>query len=157
MSFMLQIIVKFSKNCCRYQKSNINCCILEARMIKFCGRRVLCQPDFRFYLSTPLAKPRFNPEVASTTTLINFGVSHDTLTEDLLTRAFARMRPELYQERCKTLKNLQLQRDTLLYLSEIVKSHVLSNQAGILGSPKALKYITDMTNAKMEASHFQQI
>lgn len=126
-------------------------------MIKFCGRRVLCQPDFRFYLSTPLAKPRFNPEVASTTTLINFGVSHDTLTEDLLTRAFARMRPELYQERCKTLKNLQLQKDTLLYLSEIVKSHVLSNQAGILGSPKALKYITDMTNAKMEASLFQQI
>eukprot|EP00105_Crassostrea_gigas_P044993 XP_019929141.1 PREDICTED: dynein beta chain, ciliary isoform X4 [Crassostrea gigas] len=125
----------------------------EARMIKFCGRRVLCQPDFRFYLSTPLAKPRFNPEVASTTTLINFGVSHDTLTEDLLTRAFARMRPELYQERCKTLKNLQLQRDTLLYLSEIVKSHVLSNQAGILGSPKALKYITDMTNAKMELAN----
>nr|XP_022320176.1 dynein beta chain, flagellar outer arm-like isoform X6 [Crassostrea virginica] len=125
----------------------------EARMIKFCGRRVLCQPDFRFYLSTPLSKPRFNPEVASTTTLINFGVSHDTLTEDLLTRAFARMRPELYQERCKTLKNLQLQKDTLLYLSEIVKSHVLSNQAGILGSPKALKYITDMTNAKMELAN----
>ncbi|XP_056010102.1 uncharacterized protein LOC125667097 [Ostrea edulis] len=125
----------------------------EARMIKFCGRRVLCQPDFRFYLSTPLAKPRFNPEVASTTTLINFGVSHDTLTEDLLTRAFARMRPELYQERCRALKNLQLEKDTLLHLSEIVKSHVLSNQAGILGSAKALKYITDMTNAKIELAN----
>jgi hypothetical protein len=63
------------------------------------------------------------------------------------------MRPELYQERCRALKNLQLEKDTLLHLSEIVKSHVLSNQAGILGSAKALKYITDMTNAKIEVSN----
>ena len=121
-------------------------------MIRFCGRRVLCHQDFRFYLSTPLPKPRFNPEVASTTTLINYGVSHDTLTEDLLTRAFARIRPELYKEKRIALRNMQLQKDTLLRLSDIVKEKVLTNQEAMLGSAKALTFITDITNAKIEVS-----
>lgn len=121
-------------------------------MIRFCGRRVLCHQDFRFYLSTPLPKPRFNPEVASTTTLINYGVSHDTLTEDLLTRAFARIRPALYKEKRIALRNMQLQKDTLLRLSDIVKEKVLTNQEAMLGSAKALTFITDITNAKIEVS-----
>ncbi|XP_052060514.1 uncharacterized protein LOC127700861 isoform X4 [Mytilus californianus] len=122
----------------------------EPRMIRFCGRRVLCHQDFRFYLSTPLPKPRFNPEIASTTTMINYGVSHDTLTEDLLTRAFSRMRPELYKEKRIALRNMQLQKDTLLRLSDIVKEKVLTNQEAMLGSAKALTFITDITNAKIE-------
>ena len=112
----------------------------------------MCHQDFRFYLSTPLPKPRFNPEVASTTTLINYGVSHDTLTEDLLTRAFSRIRPELYKEKRIALRNMQLQKDTLLRLSDIVKEKVLTNQEAMLGSAKALTFITDITNAKIEVS-----
>lgn len=121
-------------------------------MIRFCGRRVLCHQDFRFYLSTPLPKPRFNPEIASTTTMINYGVSHDTLTEDLLTRAFSRIRPELYKEKRIALRNMQLQKDTLLRLSDIVKEKVLTNQEAMLGSAKALTFITDITNAKIEVN-----
>ncbi|KAJ8316217.1 hypothetical protein KUTeg_006231 [Tegillarca granosa] len=92
-------------------------------------------------------------EIASSTTLINFGVSHDTLTEDLLSRAFARIRPELYKERNIALRNMQLQKDTLLRLSDIVKEKVLTNQEAMLGSAKALKFITDITNAKIESVH----
>ncbi|KAK3108743.1 hypothetical protein FSP39_014630 [Pinctada imbricata] len=122
----------------------------EPRMIRFCGRRVLCHPDFHLFLSTPLPKPHFNPDIASTTSMINFGVSHDTLTEDLLTRAFARIRPELYQERAKALRNMQLEKDTLMRLSEIVKLNVLGNQEAMVGNSKTLKFITDITNVKME-------
>ena len=82
-------------------------------MILFCGRRTLCHPDFRFYLSSGEQKPQLNAITASSVTLINFGVSHDTLTEDLLTRVFARVRPELFRERSKALQNLQRQKDTL--------------------------------------------
>lgn len=121
-------------------------------MIKFCGRRILCHQDFRFYLSTPLPKPKFNPEIASTTTIINFGVSHDTLTEDLLTRAFARIRPDLYKERILALKNVEVQKKTLHHLSNTVRDKVLTNQEAIMGSAKAVKFITDFTNAKVEVS-----
>ena len=121
-------------------------------MIKFCGRRILCHEDFRFYLSTPLPKPKFNPEIASTTTIINFGVSHDTLTEDLLTRAFARTRPDLYKERILALKNVEVQKKTLHHLSVTVRDKVLTNQEAIMGSAKAVKFITDFTNAKVEVN-----
>ncbi|XP_053409232.1 uncharacterized protein LOC123561373 isoform X4 [Mercenaria mercenaria] len=125
----------------------------EPRMIKFCGRRILCHEDFRFYLSSPLPKPKFNPEIASTTTIINFGVSHDTLTEDLLTRAFARTRPDLYKERILALKNVEVQTKTLHHLSVTVRDKVLTNQEAIMGSAKAVKFITDFTNAKVELSN----
>ncbi|KAK6172547.1 hypothetical protein SNE40_016179 [Patella caerulea] len=123
----------------------------DPRMIMFCGRRTLCHQGFRFYMSTPIPKPLFNPEIASTTTMINFGASHDTLTEDLLTRAFARVRTDLYKERRKALKNLQLQKETLYNLSNTVKDRVLSSgQKAIISSPKALQFITDLTEAKLE-------
>ena len=61
-------------------------------MIKFCGRRILCHPDFRVYLSVPRAKPNLSPSTASNTTLVNFGSSSQTLVDDLLIRAFARIR-----------------------------------------------------------------
>ena len=119
-------------------------------MIRFCGRRILCHQDFRFYLSTPLPKPKFNSGIASTTTIINFGVSHDTLTEDLLARAFARIRPDLYKERILGLKNIEIQKKTLQYLSVTVRDRLLTNQEAIMGSAKAVKFIMDFTNAKVE-------
>ena len=119
-------------------------------MIRFCGRRILCHQDFRFYLSSPLAKPKFNPEIASSTTIINFGVSHDTLTEDLLSRSFARSRPDLYKERIQALKNVEILKKTLNQLSATVRDKVLTNQEAIMGSAKAVKFITDFTNAKVE-------
>ncbi|XP_071095883.1 uncharacterized protein [Haliotis cracherodii] len=123
----------------------------EPRMIMFCGRRILCHQNFRFYLSTPLPKPKFDPDIASTTCLLNFGISHDTLIEDLLMRAFARIRPELYRERVIALRNLQLMKDTLYRLSETVKERVLAGgQEAMISSPKALQFITDLTEAKMK-------
>ncbi|GFO25145.1 dynein beta chain, ciliary-like, partial [Plakobranchus ocellatus] len=126
----------------------------EPRMILFCGRRTLCHPDFRFYLSSSEQKPQLNAITASSFTLINFGVSHDTLTEDLLTRVFARVRPELFKERSKALKNLQRQKDTLYRFSETVKDQVLSGgQEAMLSSPKALQFITNITDAKLQLAH----
>ena len=122
-------------------------------MIRFCGRRILCHQDFRFYLSTQLPKPKFNSGIASTTTIINFGVSHDTLTEDLLSRAFARIRPDLYKERILALKNIEVQKKTLLYLSVTVRDRLLTNQEAIMGSAKAVKFIMDFTNAKVEVTN----
>ena len=125
----------------------------DPRMILFCGRRTLCHQDFRFYLSTRLPKPRFSASIAATTTLINFGVSTDTLIEDLLSRTFARIRPDLYRERITALRNLQLLKDTLFQFSQVLKSRVLATgQQVILNSPKSLQFITNITQARLQVS-----
>ena len=123
----------------------------DPRMILFCGRRTLCHQDFRFYLSTKLPKPSFSASIAATTTLVNFGVSTDTLIEDLLSRTFARIRPELHHERITALRNLQLLKDTLFHLSQVLKSRVLSSgHQVILNSPKSLQFITNITQARLQ-------
>lgn len=75
-------------------------------MIKYCGRRILCNQDFRLYMATSNPKPAFTSTVASTTTLINYTTSNETLVDDLLIRAFARIRPELYTDRRLGLKSI---------------------------------------------------
>nr|KAG5694047.1 hypothetical protein BaRGS_025626 [Batillaria attramentaria] len=108
----------------------------EPRMIMFCGRRTLCHQDFRFYLSTILPKPRFSSAITSTTTLINFGVSNDTLIEDLLSRIFARIRPELYQERISVPKALQfitnITEARLQLANELSKTQNILNDLDVL-------------------------
>jgi hypothetical protein len=71
-------------------------------------------------MSTSIPKPRFPAAVSATTTLINFGVSQDTLIEDLLARTFAAIRPELHAERITALRNLQLLKDTLFQFSQVI-------------------------------------
>ncbi|XP_076457719.1 uncharacterized protein LOC143291635 isoform X3 [Babylonia areolata] len=123
----------------------------DPRMILFCGRRTLCHQDFRFYLSTQLPKPRFSAAIAATTTLVNFGVSNDTLIEDLLARTFASIRPELHRERITALRNLQLLKDTLYQFSGVLKGRVLSSgQKAMLSSPKSLQFITNITQARLQ-------
>ena len=68
-------------------------------MIRFCDRRILCSSKFRMSMSTRKAKPLLSAEIASTSQLVNYGVATETLMEDLLNRAFARTRQDLYLEK----------------------------------------------------------
>ncbi|XP_070202269.1 uncharacterized protein [Littorina saxatilis] len=126
----------------------------DPRMILFCGRRTLCHQDFRFYLSTKHVRPRFASTISTTTTLINYGVSNDTLIEDLLARTFARIRPDLHRERITALRNLQLLKDTLYQFSQVLKSRVLSRGHEVmLNTPKSLQFITNITHARLQLAN----
>ncbi len=70
-------------------------------MIRYCGRRFLCHHGFRLFLSSSLPQPTISSAMASMTTLINYDSATETLTEELTNRAFACLRPELYNERRK--------------------------------------------------------
>jgi hypothetical protein len=85
-------------------------------------------------MSTSIPKPRFPAAVSATTTLINFGVSQDTLIEDLLARTFAAIRPELHAERITALRNLQLLKDTLFQFSQVMFLKMLRVECFILSS-----------------------
>ena len=50
--------------------------------------------------------------------MINFGTSNETLVDDLLTRAFARVRPDLYVERRMALKNVFTLRNVLIQIQQ---------------------------------------
>lgn len=78
-------------------KLHLDCQFAEARLVKYCGRRILCQPSFSLFLASRDARPNFSSYIASVTTLINYGCSNESVVDDLLHRAFVHLRPELYK------------------------------------------------------------
>ena len=103
--------------------------ISDARIIKYCGRRLLCHSKFQLYLSTPLAKPEFSPVTASMMTLVNYGSSNETLLDDLLTRSFACVRPDLYSEYRLALRNSDIIKHGLLEIMKFFHSRLDSKPA----------------------------
>ncbi|CAH1797693.1 unnamed protein product [Owenia fusiformis] len=96
----------------------------ESRMIIYCGRRSLCHPTFHLYMSTDLPKPKYSATVACTTTLVNYGISTEAMVDDLLARAFTRVRPELYRERRLALKGISQDQELLIQIADDQKQDV---------------------------------
>ncbi|XP_064650622.1 uncharacterized protein LOC135502065 isoform X3 [Lineus longissimus] len=112
----------YHRNFCSQDQENE-----EPRMIKFCGRRILCHPQFRLFLATNLPKPKLSPDVASTTEVVNYGTSAETLMDDLLTRSFARIRRELYLERRLALQTAQEVKALLVQVIAFIKLQIYKN------------------------------
>merc|ERR1711865_474993 len=63
--------------------------------VKMGDSEVEFHPNFRLFLHTKLGNPHFPPEIQAETTLVNFTVTEDGLTDQLLARVVAKERPDL--------------------------------------------------------------
>ena len=63
-------------------------------------------------------------------TLVNYGSSNETLLDDLLTRSFACVRPDLYGEYRLALKNSDIIKHGLLEIMKIFHSRLDSKPSG---------------------------
>ena len=86
---------------------------VDARLIKYCGRRLLGHENFRVTLATTNMYPILSARTASSTTLVNYNASPEMLREELLDRAFSRVMPQLYLEKKKVLRAIQQHKETL--------------------------------------------
>ncbi|XP_022099208.1 dynein beta chain, ciliary-like [Acanthaster planci] len=102
----------------------------DARLIKYCGRRLLAHQDFRVSMTTSLPRPTLSPAVASATTLVNYSPSPEGLREELLGRAFGRVAPQLQAERRRVLRAIQQHRATL----QVLEEQLLQTLEGEVGS-----------------------
>ncbi|XP_072048734.1 uncharacterized protein [Amphiura filiformis] len=102
----------------------------DARLIKYCGRRLLGHENFHVTLATGHPNPHFSPRIASSTMLLNYNASPETMREELLDRAFARVTPHLHAERSKVLAALQQHRNTV----QALEDQLLKTLEGDVGS-----------------------
>jgi len=58
-------------------------------------KEVELHKNFKLYMHTKLANPHFPPEIQAETTLVNFTVTEDGLTDQLLARVVKKERPDL--------------------------------------------------------------
>ncbi|KAJ1537343.1 Dynein heavy chain 2, axonemal, partial [Nowakowskiella sp. JEL0078] len=88
-------------------------------------------PDFRFYITTKLANPRYAPEVFAKTTIVNFAVKEKGLEAQLLGIVVKREKPELEAQKNALVVNVAAAKKKLVELEDEIL-HLLSTAQGSL-------------------------
>jgi dynein heavy chain len=120
--------------------------LLDQRTVKSAGGLTLTlgdvvldySPDFLFFMTTKLANPHFLPEVSTRVTLINFVITFEGLTEQLLDLVVRKENAALDEERQAhiqtTFANKKAQRDVEQSILELLRA----SQGNILDDEKAI-------------------
>lgn len=99
------------------------------------GKEVEYNPDFRFYITSKHRNPRFKPEIATKTTVTNFGVTEQGLEAQLLAAVVRHQRKELEEQKdelvistaAKKKKLVELE-DRILHLLNTAQKSLLDDE-----------------------------
>ena len=115
--------------------------------IKLGDKEVEFNPEFKFYLTTKLANPKYPPEIFAKTTIINFAVKEKGLEDQLLAIVVKREKPDLEEQKNSLVVNVAAAKtklaeleDEILYLLATAQGSLLDNEklVNTLQSSKAI-------------------
>ena len=101
-------------------------------MIRVGGRDIEFDPNFRLLLHTKLSNPHYPPEVSAQTTIVNFVITREGLTEQLLRLLLAAERPDLGQEVEKLVSEQQSLTIQLKEVEDAILTTLSSAEGDIL-------------------------
>jgi dynein heavy chain len=112
--------------------------------------------NFKFYMTTKLRNPHYLPEVSTKVTLINFMITYEGLTDQLLGIVVAKENPDL------ETKKEQLVLDGAKYKQKLAETEtqiltVLQNSKDILGDASAIEILSAASALSSEIEKKQEI
>uniref|UniRef100_A0A6S8LSH1 AAA+ ATPase domain-containing protein n=1 Tax=Dunaliella tertiolecta TaxID=3047 RepID=A0A6S8LSH1_DUNTE len=136
-------------------------------VIKLGDKEVEWDPNFRLYMTSKQSNPHYGPEVSGKTMIINYGVTQQGLTEQLLNVTVKHERSDLEESRESLvkemsdnkalLKNLE---DTLLRELSNATGNILDNQELIStlesAKAKAVEIAEKLEASKIMAGHIEE-
>ena len=119
--------------------------------------------DFKLYITTKLRNPHYLPETAVKVTLLDFAITREGLSDQLLALVVAKERPDLEKQKDELVTQSAKNARELKELEDQILE-VLSNSDGnILDDERAIKIITDsksvsesVTKAQAEAEETEK-
>ena len=119
-----------------FKQGDVNCIQLGESVIEFCS-------DFRFYIITAMRNPHYLPETAVKVTLLNFMITIDGLSDQLLGVVVAEERPELEEQRQELVIATAENKKRLKDIEDKIL-HVLSSSEGnILEDASAMQIFSE--------------
>ena len=91
---------------------------LGKKYLKFSGKDLLINENFKLYLQTKLSNPHYPPEVQAEAALINFTVTEEGLGDQLLSLVVSKERPDLAEKKNELI---QQQNEFKIKLKELEK------------------------------------
>jgi dynein heavy chain len=118
--------------------------ILSKAVIKKAGRYIIklgdkeveYNPDFRLYLTTKLANPRYAPEIFAKATIVNFAVKEKGLEDQLLGIVVRREKPELEEQKNTLVSNMAAAKRRLTELEDEILQLLSTAQGSLLDDEK---------------------
>ncbi|KAJ3079413.1 Dynein heavy chain 2, axonemal [Rhizoclosmatium hyalinum] len=105
-------------------------------VIKLGDKEVEYNPDFRFYLTTKLANPKYPPEVFAKATIVNFAVKEKGLEDQLLGIVVRREKPELEEQKNALVSNVAAAKRKLVELEDEILYLLSTAQGSLLDDEK---------------------
>jgi dynein heavy chain, axonemal len=122
----------------------------NTKMIKFCRRQLRYGNDFTLFITTNLSAPKLDANITNHVQVVNFAVSVEQLTQNILSIVVASERPDLEQnflENTKdTFDNIKILRDNE---EQIVKL--------LYGDGKTLLKDDSLVNTLKESTHAAEV
>lgn len=110
--------------------------------IRFGDSTIEYSLDFKFYITTKLRNPHYLPETSTKVTLLNFMITYEGLSDQLLGILVAKEKPDLEMEKEKLVINGAKNKNKLEEIEDqILKT--LQNSENILADSKGVKVLSD--------------
>ena len=107
-------------------------------------------PDFRLYLLTKLANPKYSPEVAAKTSIINYSVTLSGLEDQLLNNVLGHEREDLQTQREELIQTISRNSITLVELEDNILRELTEATGNILDNAVLISTLKD-TKSKTTA------
>jgi len=117
-------------------------------MMRLASQDVEYNPDFRLYLATKLANPRFAPEVSTVTTVINFMITPEGLEDQMLNHAIASEYRELASQQTTLTRLTADSKQKLADIEDRILNCLLTTQGHLLDNQN----LVETLNTSNEAS-----
>ena len=125
-------------------------------MVKLGDNFKQIDPKFQLYMSTTVSSPNFSPETASKVNIINFSITKEGLTEQLLAIVCKKMLPKETEEKYKLavnsfsyIKKLQDFEDSILEMLQFSGENILDDEV-LINSLTESKSLSEETGIKLE-------
>nr|AML30860.1 axonemal inner arm dynein heavy chain 4 [Marsilea vestita] len=99
--------------------------------------------DFRFYITTKLRNPHYLPETSVKVTLLNFMITREGLSDQLLGVVVARERPDLEQQKNELVVQSAENKRRLKELEDQILQVLSTSEGNILEDETAVKIISE--------------
>jgi len=139
-----------------FKSGGVMCIKLGESIIEF-------SDNFRFYITTSMRNPHYLPETAVKVTLLNFMITLDGLSDQLLGVVVAEERPDLEAQRQKLVvesadnkKRLKDIEDRILHTLSSSEGNILDDTAGI-ETLKEAKIVSDEITEKQIVAEATQV
>lgn len=112
--------------------------------------------NFKFYLTTKLRNPHYLPEVSTKVTLLNFMITYEGLTDQLLAIVVAKENPELEIKKEElVLENARTKNKLAETENQILT--VLKDSTDILGDASAIEILSAASALTVEIEKKQEV